>query len=155
MLKSALILLPAMLTLAACDQMGPPYGPGPVAGYGQIAPAAYVQYGTIIRVRPVTMQRTANGDQIVGAVAGGLVGAVIGNQFGAGSGKDLMTGAGAITGAMIGSRLAAGTGTYTSQAWTVRLDNGGTMTIIQASNMFRVGERVRIVHQGNNVYLEP
>lgn len=65
-----------------------------------------------------------------------------------------MTGAGAISGAVIGSNLATRTGTYASQAWTVRLDNGGTVTVIQASNMFRVGERVRVVQRGSEMYLE-
>lgn len=154
MLKSMTILLPALLALSACDQPAPPYEVPPAYGYGPVSQHTQVLYGTIIAVRPVTMQRTANGDQLVGAVAGGLVGAVIGHQFGAGTGKDLMTGAGAISGAVIGSNLATRTGTYASQAWTVRLDNGGTVTVIQASNMFRVGERVRVVQRGSEMYLE-
>ena len=148
------ILLPALLALPpAISRLRPTRLPRPTAT-ARSPSIRQVHYGTIIAVRPVTMQRTANGDQLVGAVAGGLVGAVIGHQFGAGTGKDLMTGAGAISGAVIGSNLATRTGTYASQAWTVRLDNGGTVTVIQASNMFRVGERVRVVQRGSEMYLE-
>lgn len=140
--------------LAACNEMGPPPATSP--SYAPVAQASHVQYGTIVSVRPVTMQRTAQGDQIVGAVAGGLVGAVIGNQFGEGSGKDLMTGAGALTGALVGSHLAQQhSGTYQSQAWTVRMRNGGTVTIVQASNSFYVGQHVRVVSRGHEMYIEP
>lgn len=43
-----------------------------------------------------------NGVNTEGAIIGGLLGGVVGNQFGGGSGKDAMTGIGAITGAIIG-----------------------------------------------------
>lgn len=149
-----LFVLPVLVALSACyDTAPPPYTqpyPGPIG----TQPADYVRYGTIIRVRPVTMQRTNDGDRVAGAVAGGLVGAVIGHQFGEGSGRDVMTGAGAITGAIVGSNIAAQQGgTYTSYAWTVRLDNGGTMTVIQESSSFRVGQRVRVIERGGQVYL--
>lgn len=153
MMKRSVLMLPVVLALAACyDTAPPPYTAPPPAPMATQR-ADYIQYGTITQVRPVTMQRSTDGDRVVGAVAGGLVGAVIGNQFGAGSGKDLMTGAGAVTGAIVGSNLAAQGGTYTSYAWTVRLDNGGTMTVIQATNTFQVGQRVSVVHSGGNVYL--
>ncbi|MBI1219877.1 MAG: glycine zipper 2TM domain-containing protein [Rhodobacteraceae bacterium] len=149
-LKRTAILLPFAALLAACEpQPGPYY---PTNSYP--SQPEYIQYGTIIQVRPVTMQRTANGDQIVGAVTGGLVGAIIGSQFGAGTGKDLMTGAGAITGAVIGSNIATHQSTYQSAAWTVRLDSGGVMTIIQTSGRFHVGDRVMVVQSGNETYLQ-
>lgn len=149
-LKRTAILLPFAALLAACEpQPGPYY---PAESYP--SQPEYIQYGTIVQVRPVTMQHTANGDQIVGAITGGLVGAIIGNQFGAGSGKDLMTGAGAITGAVIGSNIATHQTTYQSAAWTVRLDNGGVMTIIQNSGRFRVGDRVMVIQRGNETYLQ-
>lgn len=153
-MKRTLLILSAALTLAGCYDTTPPAG----TVYRPAAPverAEFVDYGTIIEMRPVTMQRDGNGDQVIGAVTGGLVGAVIGHQFGSGTGKDLMTGAGAIAGAMVGSKVAAQaqTQTYTSSAWTVRLDNGQTMTVIQASNAFRVGQRVSVVHRNGEVYL--
>ncbi len=149
-LKRTALLLPFAALLAACEPQPGPY----YSSDSYSTQPDYIQYGTIVQVRPVTMQRTSNGDQIVGAVTGGLVGAIIGNQFGAGSGKDLMTGAGALTGAVIGSNIATQQRTYQSAAWTVRLDNGGSMTVIQASSRFRVGDRVMVVQRGNETYLQ-
>lgn len=151
-MKLHAFLLPLIVAaLAGCTP------PGQMAEPGYAAPAAVsqVSYGTIVGVRPVTMQHTSDGDRIAGAVVGGLAGAIIGNQFGGGTGRDLMTGAGAVTGAMIGSNLATQNRTYASQAWTVRLDNGGSITIIQASNVFRVGMRVRVVSEGASTYIAP
>ena len=149
-LKRTAALLPFAALLAACEPQPGPYYPSD----SYATQPEYIQYGTIIGVRPVTMQRTSNGDQIVGAVTGGLVGAIIGNQFGAGSGKDLMTGAGAITGAVIGSNIATQQHTYQSSAWTVRLDNGGVMTVIQTSSRFRVGDRVMVVQRAGQTFLQ-
>lgn len=149
-LKATAVLLPFVALIAACEPQTGGYYPVD----RQVSQPAYIDYGTIIRAHRVTMQRTANGDQVVGAVTGGLVGAIIGNQFGSGSGKDLMTGAGAIAGAVIGSNLATQNSTYQSTAWTVRLDNGGQMTIIQATERFHVGDRVMVVQRGGETYLQ-
>lgn len=148
-----LLLLPAVLAVAACYPTPGPYPDGPRPRPYSSYPAETIEYGRIVAVRPVTMQRTSDGDRIVGTVTGALVGAVIGHQFGSGTGKDLMTGAGAVTGAIVGSNIASQGGTYTSYAWTVRLDNGGSITVIQLSNTFRVGDRVSVVRRGDQVYL--
>ncbi|OOY31364.1 glycine zipper 2TM domain-containing protein [Thioclava sp. F36-6] len=152
-----LLVLPAALSVAACNPTPGPYANGPYTGPGPGPRTTYsydsIEYGRIVSVQPVTMRRTTDGDQIVGAVTGGLVGAVIGHQFGSGTGKDVLTGAGAIAGTIIGSNVASQGGTYTSYAWTVRLDNGGSITVIQMSNSFRVGDRVSVVRSGNQVYL--
>jgi outer membrane lipoprotein SlyB len=151
MARHALFVPLIVAALAGCE---PQTTMTPVP-YDAPAVATHVSYGRIIAEHPVTMQQTANGDRIGGALVGGLAGAIIGNQFGGGTGKDLMTGAGAVTGAVIGGNLASQTRTYVSQAWTVRLDNGGTMTIIQASNTFYVGMRIRVVQNGSQTYLTP
>lgn len=147
------LVLPAVLALAACYDTVPPQEPAPYQPYYS-SQADYIRSGTIISVRPVTMQRSTDGDRVAGGLVGGLVGAVIGHQFGEGSGRDVMTGAGAITGAVVGSNIAANQGgTYTSYAWTVRLDNGGTMTVIQQSSSFHVGQRVQVIDRNGQVYL--
>jgi uncharacterized protein YcfJ len=43
---------------------------------------------------------------MTGTVGGALIGGAIGNQFGGGTGRDIMTGAGAATGALAGSNYA-------------------------------------------------
>lgn len=43
-----------------------------------------------------------------GTIAGALIGGVIGNQFGGGTGRDIMTGAGAVAGGMMGNSYSCG-----------------------------------------------
>ena len=55
---------------------------------------------------PTTVSKPAE-HSVVGAVAGGLGGALIGSRFGGGRGKDALTVVGAIGGAMAGDRVGA------------------------------------------------
>ncbi len=116
----------------------------------QAVPVAQAQTlsGTIIGVRTVNVPNQTN--QVAGAVAGGLIGGLIGNQFGNGTGRDVMTVAGVAAGAAAGNRAAAIQSV--SQEWTVRLADGRTFAIVQDGN-FAVGQRVRIVTQGNRTYI--
>jgi outer membrane lipoprotein SlyB len=150
MQKLAFILPVALFALAGCDQ---PIETGYVSS-GQVSQNQTVQYGTIVGVRTVRLQG-GNGDLVAGAVAGGIAGAVVGNQFGKGSGNAVMTGAGAVGGAMLGSQMAGGPSYRTSQQWTVRLDNGAMIDVIQGNGQFRIGQHVQIVQNGNGAYLAP
>jgi uncharacterized protein YcfJ len=51
-----------------------------------------------------------NNTNIGGAVAGALIGGILGHQVGGGSGKDLATAGGAVAGAVVGSNMAGGGG---------------------------------------------
>lgn len=58
---------------------------------------------------PTPQQQAARQHEIAclsGTLGGALIGGVIGNQFGGGSGKAILTGAGAATGAVQGNRYA-------------------------------------------------
>jgi outer membrane lipoprotein SlyB len=150
MKKYALIIPLALFPLAGCDQ---PMGSG-YAQSGQVSQYQTVQYGTVVGVRTVRLQG-GNGNQVAGAVAGGIAGAVVGNQFGKGSGNALMTGAGAVGGAMLGSQMAGGSTNRLAHQWTVRLDNGRTVEVIQDNRQFRIGQRVQVVQTENGIYLAP
>jgi outer membrane lipoprotein SlyB len=148
MKKLTLILPLCLIGLAGCDNMGGP-------GYGA-APAATqtVETGTIIRVR--TVQVAGANTTAGGAIAGGLAGAVIGHQIGEGSGKALATGAGAIGGAILGQKMAENMAQpRLSRQWTVRLDAGGTIQVIQDGNNMYVGQHVRVVQSSKGTYLQP
>lgn len=150
MQKYALIIPLALFPLAGCDQ---PMGSG-YTQTGQVSQNQSVQYGTVVGVHTVRLQ-SGNGNQVAGAVAGGLAGAVVGNQFGKGSGNALMTGAGALGGAMLGSQMAGGSTSRLAQQWTVRLDQGGTMDVIQQNGQFRIGQRVQVIQTANGTYIAP
>ncbi len=58
---------------------------------------------------PTPQQQAARQHEIAclsGTLGGALIGGVIGNQFGGGSGKAILTGAGAAAGAVEGNRFA-------------------------------------------------
>lgn len=101
------------------------------------------QVGTVQSVREVAQpgEHTA-----LGPIAGGVAGAVIGSQFGHGTGKKILTVLGAAGGAYAGREIekqARGT-----QRWEidVRLDNGGQQTLLsEVAPRFNAGDRVRIV----------
>lgn len=149
-MKKFLLLPLCVLPLAACDDtMG---GPQTYA-----AQPAYVQQamgGTIVQVRTVEVGAGPN-NQTGAAIVGGLAGAIVGNQFGKGSGRTVMTGLGAVGGAMAGSAMAQQNGNRLSREWTVRLDRGGMMQIIQDSNNLYVGQHVVLVPRGSGYVIQP
>ncbi len=110
----------------------------------QPAPAtAGVQYGQVQSVELVKAQSQTTG---VGAVAGGVIGAVLGHQVGSGSGRDAATGVGLVGGALIGNELEKNRrGATDFQRIAVRFDNGAVRSYdLPESAALRVGDRVRV-----------
>jgi outer membrane lipoprotein SlyB len=140
------VLLTAGALLGGCasNSSQPYYGSsdGYRSGYDNTASAGY---GTIESIQVTGGDGRTSG---AGAVVGGLVGALAGNQVGSGSGRTAATVAGGVAGAAIGNRVesnrnANGQDMY---AVNVRLDNGEYRTVVQDSVYdLRVGNRVRIV----------
>lgn len=102
-------------------------------------------YGTIESIQVVQGGNRTGG---TGAILGGVIGALAGNQVGSGSGRTAATVAGGVAGAAIGNRVEANrqaTGNEVYQV-NVRMDNGEYRTVTQDSVYdLRVGNRVRIV----------
>ena len=65
---------------------------------------APILVGRVTAVERIRPGRT--GKQNLGTITGGLVGGLLGNQFGGGDGKKVMTAVGAITGGSLGNRIA-------------------------------------------------
>ena len=110
---------------------------------------AYSDYGYVRSIEAVQgSTRTSGG----GAIVGGVLGAVIGHQFGSGKGRDLSTAAGAVGGAVVGNeveRNRAGSADMVYRV-TVRMDNGDMRTVdVATPNGLSVGERVRV--EGNHI----
>ncbi|MDA8109339.1 MAG: glycine zipper 2TM domain-containing protein [Betaproteobacteria bacterium] len=83
----------------------------------------------------------------LGAVAGGVVGALLGNQLGEGSGRTVMTLAGAAGGALAGNQIEKSARTTTHWDVDVRLADGRTRVIAYRTEpSWRPGDRVRIVN---------
>jgi outer membrane lipoprotein SlyB len=85
-------------------------------------------------------------------VAGGVVGAVVGNQFGHGTGKTVMTVAGAAGGALAGNEIEKQARAKKQYNVGVRMTDGSTKTVAyEAQPTWRSGDKVRVV----NGKLEP
>ncbi|MEC5213603.1 outer membrane lipoprotein SlyB [Polaromonas sp. CG_9.5] len=107
----------------------------------------YVEYGRVSNIEVFqTQQQQAQGSGL-GAILGGVAGAVVGHQFGGGKGRDVATVAGALGGAVAGNSIEKNRNPGVSQAYrvTVQMDNGGARAYdIPATGELRIGDRVRV-----------
>ena len=138
--------------LAACA--GQPMNSTPIANYpsgtmypaGSNAPTGYIEYGRVTNVEVVRAQEPA-GSNAAGTIIGGIAGAVIGNQIGRGTGKDLATIAGGVGGAVAGNAIQRNSNTPVRDTYrvSVQVDNGTYRSYDMGSAIdLRAGDRVRI-----------
>src|SRR4051812_26589859 len=118
-LAAAAIAVSAVLTGCASSDTQP-YNSGYSNGYNNTASSGY---GTVESIQVVQGDGHTSG---AGAIVGGLVGALAGNQVGSGGGRTAATVAGGVAGAAIGNKVEsnrnAGNGQQLYQI-NVRLDN--------------------------------
>ena len=133
----------AVLMLAACA--GPVTRTTHVYEAPGVAVAPAGRYGTVQRIEVIeTTQQTGGG----GTVLGALVGGVVGNQVGHGSGRAAATALGAFGGAVLGNKAdhdqaAANSGTV--YRVTVQFDDGHARRFdYGALNGLQAGDRVRL-----------
>jgi outer membrane lipoprotein SlyB len=139
---TAVLTAAALVALAGCAADGQPRQPLGETEQEQ------VRYGYIAKIDSVQIE----GDHQtgVGAVIGGVGGALLGAQFGGGSARGIATVLGAVGGAFAGNAIER---RYSEprpgQYITVKLDNGVTVGITQPLDAsLRVGDRVRITGRG-------
>ena len=110
----------------AAESAAPPTPVAPIVAAGPapqpvpVAPVCAV-CGRVEAVRPIQKSAPATG---LGAVAGGVLGAVLGNQIGGGSGRAVATVAGAVGGGYLGNTIEKKTRTETTYDIVVRMDDG-------------------------------
>ncbi len=123
---------------------------GKVYTQGQAQKSLDVYYGTIIELREVTIQGSSSG---AGAVVGGVAGGVVGSTIGSGRGRTLATVGGALAGVAAGSAVEKKSGTKAAMEFTIELDNGRMMAVVQeADGHYRVGDRVRLLQGGDGTW---
>ncbi|MCG2634964.1 MAG: glycine zipper 2TM domain-containing protein, partial [Gammaproteobacteria bacterium] len=116
--------------------------PAPVAKVS--APPPCPECGIIERITPLQQSGTGTG---LGAVVGGVGGALLGSQIGGGSGKKLATIAGAAGGALAGHEAEKQIRNTASYEIVVRHADGRTSLVNLATpGPFTVGEPVRLVN---------
>ena len=83
----------------------------------------------------------------IGIVGGAVVGGLLGNQVGAGRGKDLATVAGAVGGAMAGNEIQKRVDTNKRYEVVVRFDNGSSRVFTETNpTAWRTGDRVKVIN---------
>ena len=148
------VVLGTTLILGACA--APTTNTPSVTTPQQANRAAEVQYGIITSARTVPQQRVNEGtDTLLGGAGGALAGVLLGNQIGGGSGRTIATGAGAVGGALLGARIAEGANRGQAQEWTVRLDTGNSLSVIQNDPSLYIGQPVRITFRDGRAEISP
>ena len=118
----------------------------------EAVPVEKVEYGQVISVRNITQKQLIE-DKNRGwkTFGGALLGGVIGNQFGSGSGRTAATILGALVGAGVGNSVSKSD--YYQQTALVELmikqDDGQEIMILQDRDpnmIFNVNDEVRVVY---------
>ena len=145
MLKTRHIVASALaLGLAACASEPMSYNQPVYSSAPSYGPrdAAYSDTGRVVAIDVVRGGgRTSGG----GAVAGAIVGGVLGHQVGSGRGNDAATVAGAIGGAVAGNEIEKRRNDDEQYRVVVQFRDGREATFMQGSlDGLRVGDRVRV-----------
>jgi outer membrane lipoprotein SlyB len=134
------ILLVALAGLSAC---APTIRAGTVP-YDSAGQISSVLYGTILSVTPVAIDgRTDGAGGAIGSVAGGVIGA----QIGGGSAERAVASvAGILIGGVVGQAIERDATATTGFAYTIRLDDGRTVQIVEPGKAaLAEGSRVQVV----------
>jgi outer membrane lipoprotein SlyB len=137
-----LIVIGAVAALAACTTTSPD-----VVSRYDAQRMSVVQDGTILSIRPVTVEGSQGGG---GAAAGGIVGAVAGSSVG-GSREGLAVGVlGAVAGAVVGNAIERSATRENAVEILIQLRNGERRSIVQArgGETLLAGDAVVIVTTG-------
>ena len=110
----------------------------------QVAAAVCRECGVVESINARKVQGKTNG---VGAVAGGVGGALVGNQIAGGHDRTLGGVAGAIGGGLLGNAIEKHERTTTVFDVNVRMDDGSLRTV-RESTAPAVGEKVRVESDG-------
>jgi outer membrane lipoprotein SlyB len=100
--------------------------------------------GNIESIREIRQRAQGSG---LGAAGGAVLGGLLGNQIGGGSGKQIATVAGAVGGAVVGNQVEGNMKASTSYEVKVRLDDGSLRVFnLQNPPAWRSGQRVKVVN---------
>ena len=142
----------AALMFSGCANMDPVSAPAnaEVTRSGNV----YSGYGVVQSIELVQQEKSGMGGSGIGVctIAGAVIGGVVGNQIGSGTGKTVATVVGAAGGGYVGHEIEnRQQTTEDTYKITVRMEDGSYQSLLQSTHSgFRVGDRVRF----NNGVLE-
>lgn len=144
-LLAAALAAALLVALAGCAQPSPSPS-GSVYDSYQTMNEQSIRTGVVESVRNVTI---ANPESGVGTMSGAALGGLAGAQAGSGNGQAAMGIIGALAGGILGQRVENQANNRPGFEITVRLDSGELRAVTQlADEMFRPGERVRLLSNG-------
>lgn len=115
----------------------------PVYAASAPVPARCSECGVIEGVREIEVKGEGSG---LGAVGGAVVGGLLGNQVGAGHGKQVATVAGAVGGVIAGNEIEKRVKSTKDYEVTVRMDDGSSRVFHQADvPAWRAGDHVKVI----------
>jgi outer membrane lipoprotein SlyB len=141
------------LCVAGLVASGCARGPGPnVYESREVNQAAAVERGTIVSIRPVSVEGTGHTGTLIGGAAGGVAGSFIGGDWR----SNLLAGiAGAVAGGVAGGAVERSMTGRVAAEFIVQLESGGTIAVIQDNeDGLRVGDRVSVL-RGQRTRLVP
>lgn len=134
----------ALSAVALVSGCAKPSASANVYNYNQTQRDQIVRNGTVINVRPITIQSEQSSGG--GAIAGGAVGGVAGSAIGGGTGRTLAIIGGAILGALAGNAIEDKMDKKDGLEISVRLDNGETRVIAQEADLpIMMNQRVQVI----------
>jgi outer membrane lipoprotein SlyB len=138
MIKNILISSAVIgLLLSGCAKSGVPEYDG--RSYNKIK---RFDVGTVVSQRAVIIKDSGGGSFL-----GAIIGAVVGSTLGGGVGRTFTTLGGGIAGKYAGEEIAKANATELS----VSLENGENIVVVAKGKEFSIGDRVRIIKDGNRV----
>jgi len=137
LVKSVLVLFVSLLVFGGCARDDVPEYDG--RSYQQIK---RYDIGEVTSVRPVVIS-----DNGTGKFLGALIGGVVGYTIGGGDGKTLASLGGGLLGGYAGKEI----GRANASELSVRLDRGENVVVVVKGQNIKVGDRVKIIKDGNKV----
>lgn len=141
-MKTSLIVLALAAALAACTTTSPD-----VVQRGDAQRLSQVQDGTVLSVRPVTVDGSQSG---IGAASGGVIGGIAGASVG-GRRESVIVGVlGAVAGSVIGNAVERSGTSENAVEILIQLRNGERRAIVQAkgNETLQQGDQVVLVTTG-------
>lgn len=154
MLKRLIVIALAGVTLAGCANTSTLSGD--VYSANQAKQAQDVAYGTIVSIKAVQIQ-AGNDANVIGTIGGAVIGGMLGNTVGGGTGRNLATAAGAVVGGVAGNAIENTVNRTNGVQMVIRKDDGKSIVVVQKNGdkPFSQGQRVMLIGSGNDVTVSP
>jgi len=141
-MKSQLILpLGVALILGGCaSEKG-----GDVYSRDQVQQVQHFKVGTVESVHDVHIEGTQSG---IGSTAGAIAGGIAGSGAAGGKTGEVAAVLGAVVGGVVGSAAEEGYTRENGREYSIKLDDGSYISVVQAANkdeVIKAGDKVRVI----------